>query len=404
MKSRVSAFLPLLFFAAICGWPCWGLEPEDGAVFVRIVDTGAALCCVVKTNDGQHLVYDAGHWAADGWRAFNGVQELVPASQPLALMVLSHTDSDHLGGVKRICEGYRIKEIVWPGLYRDTTTWANASGAIRKQRDSEGCRELNLEKDALPATDYHYGDTKISFICGWNWPPSDWPLRMEQDPVPNPGEFYNAGSIVIRLEFAGKSVLFCGDAVGRHKDSPAGTCIATEKYMCDQSTEKRIRSDVIIAAHHGGNNASSERFIQAVDPKWVIFSAGHANHHPTRAAAQRYIDQGVPVTHMLRTDRGDDEPDEPNKEPEWKYGSKPGHHDPPGDDDIDILIRSNGQLVVAYRDPDSKAPTRRFVPEWVLRAEAMTPKELETLDQPKSEPRPTGRHGLLPRLRLRWRG
>jgi beta-lactamase superfamily II metal-dependent hydrolase len=413
MRCRVQAVLPFTLVLVLWGQPSVGLEPEDGAVFVRVVDTGAALCCIIKTSDNQFIIYDAGHWAGDGGRAFDGVQEIVRSRSPVALMVLSHTDSDHLGAVKAICDGYRVETIVWPGLTRTTGTWRDASGAIRRECAAEGCTEINLRTDSLPTETHHYGQTKVSFICGWQKPPEDWPLDPESS------EWLNAGSIIVRLEFAGKSVLFAGDAVGRLKEDPPGTCIATEKYVCDHAAERPVKSDVIIAPHHGGNNASSERFIEAVDPKWVVFSAGHNHHHPTEGAAQRYLDHHIPAERMLRTDRRDNEPDEPDEQKEWKYGSKRGHKDKPGDDDVDILIRPNGQLLVAYRNPDPEdenggggwhlaAPDAkglrmaRVLPEKVLREEAMSPEQQEGLDrlQPRQPEPPSCRcHSHRPRLR-----
>ena len=40
-----------------------------------------------------------------------------------------------------------------------------------------------------------------------------------------------------------------------------------------------MSSFVLIAPHHGADNASSTCFIRAVDPHWVIFPAGHAHEH-----------------------------------------------------------------------------------------------------------------------------
>ncbi|NIQ14291.1 MAG: hypothetical protein GTO02_07775, partial [Candidatus Dadabacteria bacterium] len=56
-----------------------------------------------------------------------------------------------------------------------------------------------------------------------------------------------------------------------------------------------LKSDVIIAPHHGADNGSSKCFIEAVDPTYVIFSAGHRHDHPRAVTAQRYIDHGVSV-------------------------------------------------------------------------------------------------------------
>ena len=122
------------------------------------------------------------------------------------------------------------------------------------------------------------------------------------------------------------------------------TCIATEKYLCDHVDEFPIESDVVIAPHHGANNGSSERFIEAVDPNYVFFSAGHRYDHPRRSTALRYLAQGVLEQNMFRTDLGDYEG--PN---EWDHGRIPGHRDGSGDDAVDILIRPNGDLQVAYQ-------------------------------------------------------
>ncbi len=123
--------------------------------------------------------------------------------------------------------------------------------------------------------------------------------------------------------------------------------IATEKYMTENAEVISIDSDVLIAPHHGADNGSSKRFIEAVSPTWVIFSAGHDHEHPRSAAAERFLGAGVGLEKMFRTVLGDDEGQE-----EWDHGRVAGRVDPPGDDDVDILIRANGEIEVAYRSAD----------------------------------------------------
>ena len=48
---------------------------------------------------------------------------------------------------------------------------------------------------------------------------------------------------------------------------------------------------------------------------------------------------------MFRTDLGDDEGVK-----EWNHGRIPGHKDKARDDDVDILIRESGEVVVEYRN------------------------------------------------------
>ena len=75
------------------------LQPEANAVFVRVVDVGAGLCCVIQMPGNRFAIYDAG----DGSAANGKIQELVPLGSALEMLVLSHSDSDHLGSVPFIC-------------------------------------------------------------------------------------------------------------------------------------------------------------------------------------------------------------------------------------------------------------------------------------------------------------
>jgi hypothetical protein len=146
----------------------------------------------------------------------------------------------------------------------------------------------------------------------------------------------------------GKSVLYTGDTVGRRRNDPDSACKDAEAVMVENAANVPLDSDVLIAPHHGGNNASSSCFIAAVDPEFVVFSAGHRYDHPTDSAAQRYIDHGVSVQNMFRTDRGDDEGGA-----EWDEGRIAGCHDQDGDDDVEIVLPASGPAKVRYRQPAS---------------------------------------------------
>ena len=110
-----------------------------------------------------------------------------------------------------------------------------------------------------------------------------------------------------------------------------------------------IAADVLIAPHHGADNGSSRCFIQAVDPDFVIFSAGHQYRHPRDATAQRYLNApvSIPPANIFRTDRGDDETEADHWEP---TGTISGCSDGRGDDDVMIVLRDNGSVSVAYRE------------------------------------------------------
>ena len=116
-----------------------------------------------------------------------------------------------------------------------------------------------------------------------------------------------------------------------------------ERFMVENSAVIPIDSDVLIAPHHGADNGSSTAFINAVSPDWVIFSAGSAHRHPRADAAQRYLDNGVAIDHIFRTDLGDNEGGE-----EWNHGINTPGGSVLGRDNVDILIRPNGEILVDY--------------------------------------------------------
>lgn len=260
------------------------------------------------------MVYDAGHWT--GQRCRDAVVEVV-AGDAIDLLVLSHPDSDHLGQVDDILAAFEVRQIIRTGFERpDVATWRDATDAIAEET-REGASVLNLKTFALvPGTTFSLGETILTLVAGWH----TWP-----DPGLSDAELRNVISIVVRLEYRGRAVLFTGDTVGRRLDDPDTACKDAELVMVERAASVPIRSDVLIAPHHGANNASARSFIEAVDPQFVIFPAGHAHAHPRQAAADRYLAHDLDLAHMFRTDRGDD--------------------------DVEILLKSDGSVDVEYRQP-----------------------------------------------------
>ena len=96
-------------------------------------------------------------------------------------------------------------------MTRTTRTWRDASAAVNLAHEIDDAIDINLELlEFPPGATYRLGDTFITFVCGFNTPPSDWDIQGKS-------ERRNAGSVVIRIQYLGKRILFTGDAVGRHK-------------------------------------------------------------------------------------------------------------------------------------------------------------------------------------------
>lgn len=193
----------------------FSLQPAEDDVLVRVIDTGPGLACVVKMPGGHYMIYDTGHWDRDT-DTLAAVQEIVPADETIDLMVLSHSDSDHLGATDEICDSYPVARFLRTGFVRDRQTWRDSDAAVRAEVVADGALDLNLgDVEFPPGATYRFGDTFVTMVFGLHEARDEWDDDLSDS------EMRNASSIVIRLVYKGKSVLFCGDTVGYHPGSPS---------------------------------------------------------------------------------------------------------------------------------------------------------------------------------------
>ena len=92
----------------------------------------------------------------------------------------------------------------------------------------------------------------------------------------------NAG-LVLRVVCAGRSILFPADI-----QEPA------ERELLKHP--ERLRSDILIAPHHGSGEPTTVQFVRAVDPKVILSSDA-----PRLTAKQRTFDSEIGSRPLLRT-------------------------------------------------------------------------------------------------------
>ena len=92
----------------------------------------------------------------------------------------------------------------------------------------------------------------------------------------------NNGSVVGRMDYVGRSVLFTGD-IEHEKDRVLLVC------------GTRLSATILKAAHHGSRKSSTPAFLDAVSPEWVVVSRGIDNkfRHPAPEVMGRYESIGA---------------------------------------------------------------------------------------------------------------
>lgn len=304
------------------------------SVEIHVADVGSGLCILsIDKKNRKYFLYDAGRW--DNQICSKLVSNHTKG-RDLSLLVISHSDMDHMGNLYSILNSNRVEMIVYTGYVRKNSLWRKANHEIEKAA-TNSTKVINLTDVALEEikNPIAVGDMEIDFLYGkglWDMNHGFLPENHRR----------NAVSIVIKIKAFGRTVLIAGDTVGRHSGDDDYVCDYAEKQIV--RSKRELPSDVLIAGHHGADNASSSCFVAAVNPKYVIFSAGHRYAHPRENTVKR-IQKFVNVKdeQIFRTDRGDDEGHK-----EWNYGRIDNCIDVPDDDSIVVKISPGAPVDVRY--------------------------------------------------------
>jgi len=219
-----------------------------GSVRCTFLDVGQGLAVVVRTRNST-LVYDTGPPLG---KSDAGKQLLVPflraqGIKDIDLLLISHADSDHIGGAKSLTESIPTKEIM--ASIPQATNFPTA----------KACRGgTSWEWDGVQFTLLHPLDTSLS-------------------------KKSNDNSCVLQVKTGLNKLLLAGD-IGKKTESKL-----VSKY------DKILASTVLQVPHHGSKSSSSDEFITAVAPKYAIISAGYANKygHPDLGILARYQNKKI---------------------------------------------------------------------------------------------------------------
>jgi len=205
-------------------------------------------------------------------------QEMAFYDRSIDLMVLSHPEHDHIAGLIEVLKRYKVANILWTGVLRDTAEFQEWEGVIEKERETEKAK-IYITKASQKIT------------CAGSLPAQRviveilFPFEnLEGRIIKNS----NNTSIVTKLVFNNNTFLFTGDAY-----------ISVEKKLLENDII--LDSDVLKVGHHGSKTSSSEEFLKEVSPEIAIISAGKDNSyghpHPEILARLNKYDINV-----LRTD------------------------------------------------------------------------------------------------------
>lgn len=232
---------------------------EASRMEVHFIDVGQGDATLIKCEDDAMLI-DTGEASEEetlkDYLHNQGIEKL-------DYLVLTHPDSDHIGGAAAVIEEFAIDTVFLSDFEKDNQTYRSLIQALDNQQLARSTPEVG--------SSFMIGSVRVTVLA---------PNREYADP--------NNASVALKVENGNNSFLFTGDA-----EEEAEADILANGLS--------VKADVYKAGHHGSRTASSAAFLDAVAPAFAVISCGEDNSygHPHAEPMNAFRARGMKV---YRTD------------------------------------------------------------------------------------------------------
>ncbi len=246
--------------------------PPDGVLRLVIFDVGQGLAVAAQTHN-HALLYDTGpDFSGD---ADSGNRILIPSLRAMGIaqldgLILTHDDTDHTGGALSVIQAMPIN-------------WLSSSLPAQSPILQQASPTLTLpqrERELIRCTE------------GQNW---DWDgvhfelLHPSRESYAQEKIRKNNRGCVLRISIGMQHILLATDI---EKDS--------ETRLLKEHADK-LPATLLVVPHHGSKTSSVQPFVEAVHPRYAVFTVGYRNRfgHPKEEVVERYRTAG---RELLRSD------------------------------------------------------------------------------------------------------
>ena len=226
----------------------YDLNKKSELLEVNFFDVGQGDSAFIETA-GYQILIDGG---PDGSILEKLSGEMSFWDRDIDLMILTHPESDHLSGLLEVLKRYKIENILWTGVVRDTAVFREWEDLIGKEGSdieiAQVGQKINLSNNIYIEVLFPFEN-----LVGKEFKDS------------------NNTSIVAKLVFRETSFIFTGDI-----NEPV------EKDIIERNSELKV--GVLKVAHHGSKTSTSEEFLDIILPEYAVVSVGKDNKygHPTK--------------------------------------------------------------------------------------------------------------------------
>lgn len=263
MRKRHTLYLCIAVLVAVNALVIGALvsHTKERVLTVSFLDVGQGDAILVEGPTGIQMLVDGG-------RDRSVLRELPRAmgflDRSIDLVVETHPDADHIGGLPAVFERYAIGKFLEPGIPNDTNATLALTDAVQKEPGIEASLARRGERIMLGSgayADILFPDRDVS--------------TYET----------NTGSIVMRVVYGDTSFMLTGDSPSEIEDYLVGLDGAA------------LKTNVLKAGHHGSRHSTDALWLKTLSPDVVVISAGKDNAygHPHAETLERIRAQGAEI-------------------------------------------------------------------------------------------------------------
>lgn len=229
---------------------------------VAFLDIGQGDSIFIQAPNGKQMLVDGGR----GGLVLAELGKVMPfADRSIDVVIGTHPDADHIGGLVDVLDKYSVENIIEPGSTSKSKIYQTLENKIDEKKIAHilgrAGQRIILDKEKNVYFEILYPDVEnVS--------------HLET----------NDASIVGKLVYGNTSVMLTGD-------SP----ISKELHLVN-TNPKILDVDILKLGHHGSRTSSSIQFLQATSPHLSIISAGLNNSygHPHKEVLDKLKILNIP--------------------------------------------------------------------------------------------------------------
>lgn len=219
----------------------WPAQTESAPLLpmnVHFIDVGQGDSILIQTPGNKTILVDGGPQEA-GKKVTSYLKDL--EIDTIDLVIATHPDFDHIGGLIPIMKNFKVKQIIDNGKLHLTKTYAQYMNEIRKQ---------DIPKKVAKEGQKIKLDSKLKIEV----------LNAYESQKNN-----NQSAIVLKISYKDIDFLLMSDVE-----------MEQEKKLLKKSN---IQSEIIKVAHHGSDTSTSLPFLKHVSPKVAILTYSPDNDY-----------------------------------------------------------------------------------------------------------------------------